>query len=180
MEKTSINFGILMKRGVSSVDVSSFGGDGGASSDLSWVALALSTAILATLAALYLWTRGRDGSETPCGKDGNSHAAVAAVPGVQRTKSEEEDGSARGSAAVSVARSTQMIEDDDVREWLGGTRWSCRAAVSHAMLQEVMEALAEVGVLEREKLLPPASLVAGLTADVDPDLITGEEDPWAR
>jgi hypothetical protein len=72
------------------------------------------------------------------------------------------------------------LEDDDVREWLGGTRWSCRAAVSHAMLQEVMEALAEVGVLEREKLLPPASLVAGLTADVDPDLITGEEDPWAR
>ena len=47
--------------------------------------------------------------------------------------------------------------------------------MSHDMLQDVMDALSGVGVLEQEQLLPPASLVAGLTADVDPDLISAEE-----
>jgi hypothetical protein len=68
------------------------------------------------------------------------------------------------------------LEDADVREWLGSTRWSCRPAVSHDMLQDVMDALSGVGVLEQEQLLPPASLVAGLTADVDPDLISAEDN----
>ena len=43
------------------------------------------------------------------------------------------------------------LEDADVREWLGSTRWSCRPAVSHAMLQGVMEALAGVGVLTQAR-----------------------------
>jgi len=68
------------------------------------------------------------------------------------------------------------LEDTDVREWLGSTRWSCRPAVSHAMLQDVMNALSGVGVLKQEQLLPPASLVAGLAADVDPDLIIAEDN----
>lgn len=68
------------------------------------------------------------------------------------------------------------LEDADVREWLGSTRWSCRPAVSHDMLQGVMEALSGVGVLKPEQLLPPASLVAGLTADIDPDLISAEDN----
>ena len=51
-----------------------------------------------------------------------------------------------------------------------------RPAVSHAMLQDVMNALSGVGVLKQEQLLPPASLVAGLAADVDPDLIIAEDN----
>ena len=67
------------------------------------------------------------------------------------------------------------LEDEDVREWLGGVRWSCRPAVSHAMLQDVMHALSDVGVLTLEQLLPPSALVAGLTVDLDPDLISPED-----
>ena len=48
--------------------------------------------------------------------------------------------------------------------------------MSHDMLQGVMEALSGVGVLKPEQLLPPASLVAGLTADIDPDLISAEDN----
>ena len=40
---------------------------------------------------------------------------------------------------------------------------------------QVMEELAEVGVLERAQLLPPASLVSGLATDQDPDLMSGDE-----
>ena len=48
--------------------------------------------------------------------------------------------------------------------------------MSHDMLQDVMDALSGVGVLKQEQLLPPASLVAGLAADVDPDLIVADDN----
>ena len=44
------------------------------------------------------------------------------------------------------------------------------------MLQGVMDALAGVGVLTQAELLPPAALVAHLAEDLDPDLISAEDN----
>ena len=75
----------------------------------------------------------------------------------------------------------EMIKDMGMDEEIGRitltlTITLTRPAVSHDMLQGVMEALSGVGVLKPEQLLPPASLVAGLTADIDPDLISAEDN----
>ena len=58
--------------------------------------------------------------------------------------------------------------EEDIREWLGGVRWSCRPVVSHATLSQVMQALVEASVLRREELLPPNSLLSSLCSDGEP------------
>ena len=59
--------------------------------------------------------------------------------------------------------------EEDIIEWLGGVRWCAKPVVSHNQLEQVMAALAEVGVLEADKLMPPSALVSSLTADGDPN-----------
>jgi len=79
-----------------------------------------------------------------------------------------EDEATELAASPSVCETVGLMygqQEEDVREWLSGTRWSCKPVASHAILKEVMTALVDAGVLTQDELLPPAALTSALCAD---------------
>lgn len=58
--------------------------------------------------------------------------------------------------------------EEDIVEWLTTVKWASSPVVSSGTLAQVMSALVDAAVLDKEELLPPATLMSHLTKDGDP------------